>query len=119
MNVTDVRLRYVDMSNVIIENTTKVNVIHPYTKKHYKFGGENQIKTCKSSLGYSFAAGTTDGPGMFNFKQGTNGTSGNKFWDFVRNLLHKPSEDLIKCQYPKTILLATFVVLDLYAQFHT
>lgn len=26
--------------------------------------------TCKPAMGYSFAAGTTDGPGAFNFKQG-------------------------------------------------
>ena len=36
-------------------------------------------KTCPSALGDSFAAGTTDGPGAFDFKQGTNGT-GNEFW---------------------------------------
>ena len=29
-----------------------------------------QVKTCKPAMGYSFAAGTTDGPGAFNFKQG-------------------------------------------------
>ena len=28
------------------------------------------MKTCKPALGYSFAAGTTDGPGAFDFKQG-------------------------------------------------
>ena len=27
-------------------------------------------KTCKAALGYSFAAGTTDGPGEFDFTQG-------------------------------------------------
>ncbi len=29
-----------------------------------------QGKTCKPSMGYSFAAGTTDGPGDFDFTQG-------------------------------------------------
>ncbi|XP_002733975.1 neutral ceramidase-like, partial [Saccoglossus kowalevskii] len=28
-----------------------------------------KVKTCKPSLGYSFAAGTTDGPGAFDFTQ--------------------------------------------------
>ncbi|XP_041379679.1 neutral ceramidase 2-like, partial [Gigantopelta aegis] len=28
------------------------------------------ISLCKPAMGYSFAAGTTDGPGMFDFKQG-------------------------------------------------
>lgn len=31
--------------------------------------------------------------------------SGNPFWDFVKNFLKKPSEEQIKCQYPKPILL--------------
>ncbi|KAM0534047.1 hypothetical protein ACHAO7_012388, partial [Fusarium culmorum] len=26
-------------------------------------------KTCSAAFGYSFAAGTTDGPGYFDFKQ--------------------------------------------------
>ena len=29
------------------------------------------MKTCKPAMGYSFAAGTTDGPGAFDFTQGT------------------------------------------------
>jgi neutral ceramidase len=28
------------------------------------------VKTCKPAMGYSFAAGTTDGPGAFDFHQG-------------------------------------------------
>ena len=27
-------------------------------------------KTCAAAMGYSFAAGTTDGPGAFDFRQG-------------------------------------------------
>lgn len=33
-------------------------------------GGDEVIKTCPAALGFSFAAGTTDGPGAFDFKQG-------------------------------------------------
>ena len=29
-----------------------------------------QVKTCKPAMGFSFAAGTTDGPGEFSFEQG-------------------------------------------------
>lgn len=29
-----------------------------------------QGRTCLPAMGYSFAAGTTDGPGSFNFTQG-------------------------------------------------
>jgi hypothetical protein len=33
-------------------------------------GGHEVVKTCPAALGFSFAAGTTDGPGAFDFKQG-------------------------------------------------
>lgn len=52
--------------------------------------------TCAGALGYSFAAGTTDGPGMFDFAQGE--TSGNAFWDTIRNLLKRPTPELLDCQ---------------------
>ncbi|KAF7247476.1 Neutral ceramidase [Varanus komodoensis] len=45
--------QWVDMSNV----TVQLNATHTG-------------KTCKPALGYSFAAGTMDGPGMLNFTQG-------------------------------------------------
>lgn len=33
-------------------------------------GGTNVVKTCPAAMGFAFAAGTTDGPGAFDFKQG-------------------------------------------------
>ena len=30
----------------------------------------HNVSTCKPAMGFSFAAGTTDGPGAFDFKQG-------------------------------------------------
>ena len=33
-------------------------------------GGNNVVETCPAALGFAFAAGTTDGPGAFDFKQG-------------------------------------------------
>ncbi len=56
-------------------------------------------------MGYSFAAVTTDGPGAFDFTQGT--TTDNPLWNAVRDFLATPTEDDIKCQYPKPILLST------------
>lgn len=35
-------------------------------------GGEKVVQTCPAALGFAFAAGTTDGPGAFDFKQGDN-----------------------------------------------
>ena len=60
-------------------------------------------KTCGAAMGYSFAAGTTDGPGMFNFKQGTNTT--NPFWNAISHVLSKPTKEQIACHHPKPILL--------------
>lgn len=39
--------------------------------------------TCPSAMGYSFAAGTTDGPGAFDFTQGAR--SSTQFWNVVRD----------------------------------
>lgn len=84
----DFRHTYVDMSNVMVQ-------INQTTK----------VKTCKPAMGFSFAAGTTDGPGAFNFTQGD--TTDNPFWDFVRDFLKKPSPEQLACQHPKPILLDT------------
>lgn len=35
-----------------------------------KGGGYETVKTCPAAMGFGFAAGTTDGPGAFDFKQG-------------------------------------------------
>lgn len=56
-------------------------------------------------MGYSFAAGTTDGPGAFDFLQGT--TSENNFWNLVAAALTEPSEEMKQCHSPKPVLLAT------------
>lgn len=53
----------------------------------------------------SFAAGTIDGPGEFDFRQGT--TTSNRFWNLIRDLVSKPSKEMIECHKPKPILLAT------------
>lgn len=68
-------------------------------------GGYEMVKTCPAAMGFAFAAGTTDGPGAFDFKQGDD--KGNPFWRLVRNLLKNPSEEQVKCQNPKPILLDT------------
>lgn len=63
-------------------------------------------KTCKPALGYSFAAGTIDGAGTFNFTQGT--TVSNPFWDNIRDqVLGKPSDEIKECHKPKPVLIHT------------
>lgn len=63
------------------------------------------VRTCPAAMGFAFAAGTTDGPGAFDFKQGDD--QGNAFWKLVGGLLKKPEEEQIKCQDPKPILIDT------------
>lgn len=42
-----------------------------------KEGGVTEVlKTCPAAMGFAFAAGTTDGPGAFDFKQGDNKVTG-------------------------------------------
>ncbi|GMN47844.1 hypothetical protein TIFTF001_017015 [Ficus carica] len=68
-------------------------------------GTNKVLQTCPAALGFAFAAGTTDGPGAFDFKQGDE--QGNPFWRLVRNVLKTPTQEQIKCQQPKPVLLDT------------
>jgi len=58
-------------------------------------------------LGDSFAAGTTDGPGDFDFTQGTNSSSTNPYWNFIAEFIADAPQDQVDCHYPKPILLYT------------
>eukprot|EP00058_Branchiostoma_floridae_P025487 XP_002610977.1 hypothetical protein BRAFLDRAFT_127904 [Branchiostoma floridae] len=81
-------LQFVDMSDVTVH-----------------FNSSYSAKTCKPAMGYSFAAGTTDGPGSFDFTQGD--TDGNPFWNLIRNIIKRPSAEEEACHAPKPILLPT------------
>jgi neutral ceramidase len=75
---------------------------------HYTFPLANGtiVQTCPAALGYSFAGGTTDGPGAFDFTQNENNTSTvNPLWEAVRDVLRTPGPEQIACQSPKPILL--------------
>uniref|UniRef100_A0A8B9CT62 Neutral ceramidase n=1 Tax=Anser brachyrhynchus TaxID=132585 RepID=A0A8B9CT62_9AVES len=64
------------------------------------------VKTCKPALGHSFAAGTIDGVGAFNFTQGS--VEGDPFWDHIRDqLLGEPSNETKACHEPKPVLFST------------
>lgn len=41
-----------------------------FTDIEVKLDENRSVKTCPAALGPGFAAGTTDGPGMFGFQQG-------------------------------------------------
>ncbi|KAJ5051559.1 uncharacterized protein L3040_001335 [Drepanopeziza brunnea f. sp. 'multigermtubi'] len=62
--------------------------------------------TCPAALGYSFAAGTSDGPGAFDFTQNDpESPSASPVWRVVSGLIKEPTEAQKRCHYPKPILL--------------
>lgn len=71
------------------------------------------VKTCLPAIGYGMAAGTIDGSGAFDFKQST--TTGNTFWNLMRDFLATPTKELCECQSPKPILVATGLMNFPYA----
>ncbi|KAL0274590.1 UNVERIFIED_CONTAM: hypothetical protein PYX00_002688 [Menopon gallinae] len=95
-----------------VEVTGPVRSLHQYrdmSKAEEYITNENGeqkvIKGCLPAMGYSFAAGTTDGPGSFSFRQGM--LTENPLWNIVRDFLSSPTAEDIRCQFPKPILLAT------------
>ncbi|KAJ2950252.1 hypothetical protein O0L34_g11614 [Tuta absoluta] len=79
--------------------------VFPYDPVAQSFNETEKVHGCLPAMGYSFAAGTTDGPGAFDFKQGE--TTSNPLWNAVRDFIAEPTKEDIKCQAPKPILLAT------------
>ncbi|CAM1501953.1 Fc.00g039370.m01.CDS01 [Cosmosporella sp. VM-42] len=66
----------------------------------------SKAMTCPAALGYSFAAGTSDWPGAFDFTQGDSGKpDANPLWKVVSGFLKVPSEKQKECHKPKPILL--------------
>lgn len=67
--------------------------------------GKDTVKTCASAFGFSFGAGTSDGPGLGDFQQSaTNAQPQNPFWKLVSLILKNPSDEQKKCQGVKPIL---------------
>lgn len=64
------------------------------------------VHTCPAALGYSFAAGTSDGPGAFDFTQNDpNAPNASPVWRVVSGLIKAPSKHQQRCHFPKPILL--------------
>lgn len=99
-----------------IEVHGPVKFIHQFvdmTNYDVQMDDGTTVKTCKPAMGYSFAAGTTDGPGEFDFTQGTNNS--NPFWDFITAFLKDPTPEQDACHAPKPILLDTGEYIFPYA----
>ncbi|XP_073684665.1 neutral ceramidase [Garra rufa] len=76
------------------------------TDETVPFNSTHTARTCKPALGHSFAAGTTDGGGEFDFTQGD--TDGDPFWDGIRDaIVGPPSNETTACHEPKPILFST------------
>lgn len=72
------------------------------------------VHTCPAALGNSFAAGTTDWPGAFDFTQADSGDPNNPFWNAVAYLLKDPGPEQVACQAPKPILLDVGEIYEPY-----
>ncbi|KAF7549949.1 hypothetical protein G7046_g8175 [Stylonectria norvegica] len=83
-----------------------VHTFHNMSDFHFTLQNGSAGRTCPAALGYSFAAGTSDGPGAFDFTQhNSNSSNTSPVWKVVGGFLKKPGQDQIKCQHPKPILL--------------
>jgi neutral ceramidase len=72
---------------------------------NFTLSNGTDVSTCAAALGNSFAAGTSDWPGAFDFKQGDNDSPDNPVWNVVGSFLHPPTEEQKRCQGRKPVLL--------------
>jgi neutral ceramidase len=75
---------------------------------YYSFPHPNgtTVQTCPPAFGYSFAAGTSDGPGIADFYQGIKGYRDVSIvWPLLSNIVKAPTDQQKACQSPKPILL--------------
>ncbi|CAK7225086.1 hypothetical protein SBRCBS47491_005772 [Sporothrix bragantina] len=98
---------------------TSVKSYHFYQDMSYfqfQLPNGSAVQTCPAALGYSFAAGTTDGPGAFDFTQADSGSpDANPLWAVVADLLRTPSAAQTACQFPKPVLLDVGEMSEPYA----
>ncbi|KAL7623152.1 hypothetical protein AAE478_006833 [Parahypoxylon ruwenzoriense] len=82
------------------------HTFHNMSNHQFRLSNGTEVRTCPAALGYSFAAGTSDGPGAFEFTQhGSNSSNTSPIWRVVGGMLKEPTEEQIACHAPKPILL--------------
>jgi len=95
---------------------SSLHITRDFSTLSFTLPNGTNVNTCSAALGYSFAAGTTDGPGAFDFKQNNSGeANANPLWAAVRNFLHTPTEEQKVCQGLKPILLDVGMTTRPYA----
>ncbi|KAI0343537.1 Neutral/alkaline nonlysosomal ceramidase [Trametopsis cervina] len=100
------------MSQKLAPVSGPVSFVHTYLNMsfhQFKLPNGTTVQTCPAALGFSFAGGTTDGPGAFDFIQGDNSSNPqNPFWEIVKGAITpNPPPEQIACHSPKPILLDT------------
>ncbi|KAJ7740568.1 Neutral/alkaline nonlysosomal ceramidase [Mycena metata] len=99
------------MSSKLAPITGTVRSVHIFldmANHTFTLPNGTQAQTCPAAMGFSFAGGTTDGPGSFDFVQGDNSTTQNPLWEIVKSFITPiPSAAQTACQFPKPILLNT------------
>ncbi|KKY34279.1 putative neutral ceramidase [Diaporthe ampelina] len=107
-------------------NTNPIPVQGPWVKSFHTFHNMSDftfnlpngtlVSTCPAALGWSFAAGTSDGPGAFDFTQHDGDPSNTSpVWRVVSGFLKEPSDEQRACQGAKPILLDVGEVHKPYA----
>ncbi|KAL5336486.1 Neutral/alkaline nonlysosomal ceramidase [Aspergillus crustosus] len=99
-----------DADAIQIRRSSQVSSFHLFQNMEgYTFRSpfnSSTLSTCSAALGFSFAAGTTDWPGYFDFTQNdTTPAERNPLWYIVRGFLHPPTPEQKICQEPKDVLL--------------
>ncbi|KAI7371961.1 Neutral/alkaline nonlysosomal ceramidase [Hortaea werneckii] len=77
-----------------------------FSSYNFTLPNGTEVNTCPAALGYSFAAGTTDGPGAFDFKQAQpDDPNASPLWRVVGNRIATPNDTQKACHAEKVILL--------------
>ncbi|KAJ0419129.1 Neutral/alkaline nonlysosomal ceramidase [Aspergillus carlsbadensis] len=99
-----------DTDAVQVRSSSQISSFHLFENLDgYTFQSpfnSSSLSTCSAALGFSFAAGTTDWPGYFDFTQNdTTPAERNPLWYIARAFLHQPTPEQKRCQEPKDVLL--------------
>ncbi|PNY27686.1 Neutral ceramidase [Tolypocladium capitatum] len=91
----------------VVGSTVKAfHFFHDMSFWEFTLPNGQKAQTCPAALGYSFAAGTSDWPGAFDFTQADSGApNANPIWKVVSGLLRTPTAQQTTCQGSKPILL--------------
>jgi len=82
------------------------HTFHNMSNYRFELPNGTEAVTCPAALGYSFAAGTSDWPGAFDFTQHNgNENTTSPIWRVVSGILKEPNKEQVRCHGAKPILL--------------